>query len=156
MILSVKKRGAAHRPLWQRWPNGKVHIMQKSSKFYFSFIYIPFDRAWKVGHKYIIFKSTGPCFTGKKIKRLWKCEKWLKTAKKWVFVRNFQVFCYLYFSNFLKGLFSNSALKSELKNIICMNFKWKSCLRWVRQRRLPEHVFVVYMDNFVNLSSFLY
>ena len=42
--------------------------MQKSSKFYFSFIYIPFDRAWKVGHKYIIFKSTGPCFTGKKSK----------------------------------------------------------------------------------------
>ena len=42
--------------------------MQKSSKFYFSFIYIPFDRAWKVGQKYIIFKSTGPCFTGKKSK----------------------------------------------------------------------------------------
>jgi hypothetical protein len=50
---------------WQRRKRHKVHIMQNSSKFFFWFIYVPFDRPWKVGYKYMIFKPIG-LFFGKK------------------------------------------------------------------------------------------
>jgi hypothetical protein len=33
----------------------KVPEIQKSSKFFFSFVYIWFDRAWKADHEYILF-----------------------------------------------------------------------------------------------------
>ena len=98
----------------------KVHIMQNSSKFYFRFIYIPFDRAWKVGYKCVIFKSIGLRLSKKKTKKLWDGEKTVKTSSKCFFPETFKFFVSYVSIIFLKDYFLVLHWKLSLK----MLFDW--------------------------------
>lgn len=55
--------------------DGKVPVMQNWSEFFFSFVYIWFDRASKGDHEYIPFISIRPLFGRENFKKLEMTEK---------------------------------------------------------------------------------
>ena len=52
----------------------KVRVIQNLSKFFFSFIYIWFDRAWRADHEYMVFISIRLLFGQKNAEKL-ECLK---------------------------------------------------------------------------------
>jgi len=62
----AKMTAAKYCPYWIQIWICKVRVRQKSSRFFFLFIYIWFDRAWRAGLEYIVFISVRSLFGWKK------------------------------------------------------------------------------------------
>ena len=100
----------------------KVAEMQNWSAFFFLFIYIWFDRAWRADHEYILFISIRPFFRWKNRKKLeWliKCNFYLE----FVFSSEIVEFQFQLFSE----LFENPIFRISMKNWIekCYSIRYR-------------------------------
>ena len=120
----------------------KVAKMQNFRKFFFSFIYIRFDRAWKADDEYIFFFSIRLLFSSEKLLRSWRTKKHnfsikftlSKKTTKYFFQVSSKIFkTYIFWISVKNGVewyyLSGCTISKTKKIILNINrpIKWKSC-----------------------------